>query len=85
MFLNDLSNLKIDQLTLEDCIEVFIILDELTKDSMTRVSIVAAQLYDYATNFASLRIAVGLYGERTGYTIAPSLQSPEEEKVESSA
>ena len=52
---------------------------------MTRVSIVAAQLYDFAINFTSLRIAVGLYGERTGYTIGLSPLSPEEEKVESSA
>ena len=41
-----------------------------------------ADLYSFITNFIELRIAVALYGDRTGYTISETQAEPEEEKKE---
>ena len=57
-------------------------LNDLTRDIVMRSSIAGADLYSFITNFIELRIAVALYGDRTGYTISETQAEPDEEKKE---
>ena len=80
--LADLPNKRIDDLTLNDCINIQIALDGLTRDIMIRKSFACACLFEFIHNFLHLRIAVEKYGDLTGYAIANSPTKTEEEKKE---
>ena len=59
-----------------------VLLADLSRDIVMRSSRAGADLYSFITNFIEIRIAVALYGDRTGYTIAETQAEPEEEKKE---
>jgi hypothetical protein len=80
--IEDLKNKRIDDLTLADCINIESNLEGLTTEIMKTQSIAASVLFEFVHNFCHLRIAVGKYGDRTGYSIQEAAAKPEEEKKE---
>ena len=59
-----------------------ILLEDLTREKVAKSSLSGAILYDFITNIIELRIAVALYGSRTGYAITGVQVESEEVKVD---
>ena len=59
-----------------------VLLSDLSRDIVMRSSRAGADLYSFITNFIELRVAVALYGDRTGYTIAETQAEEEKKEVD---
>ena len=68
---------RIDSLTLEDWINMYIELDGLTFEEVMKKSEAAAYFYEFLSNILHLRIAVGKYESLTGYTISEESKKSE--------
>ena len=65
----ELHSSEFDTLTRDNCIQIQLLLEEVSRECLKYLSRDVTLLYDFIDNFVQLRIAVALYSNKTWYNI----------------